>query len=499
MQIKLDKESHRALYLQIADQIKKQILSGELPDGFRLPPERRLAESLLVNRITVMNAYRDLKAENLIGSRVGYGTVVLPAAARKEEQGSTRNEPVWNQYFSEYSERLSVNVLNSLLTIANRTDIISFATGIISRDCVPPEILAGMADEDSDSLLHSPVEGFYSLRKEIAVMMEKRGAYCIPEEIMLVSGSQQGIDLAARVLLDAGDMVITEDPTFFPAIKVFKAAGAKVLGIPMEADGMRMDVLEQYLQRYHPKFIYTIPSFHNPTGREMSLAKRQKLIELARKYKVLIIEDDAYGGLCYDSVPLPTLKSMDSSGYVIYLNTFSKTVYPGLRIGWVAAHRQFIRRLSSTRQIVDLHTNCLSQKLIERYLVSGKMEEHLQKVCNEHAKKRDLMASALTRYAPAGMNYRIPHGGYYFWCRLPAGVSAEQLVSRAAGYKVAFLPGRSSYTNEQDDAHIRLNFTFAAAAEIEEGVRRLCQAVRDEVLYQAGDDREDMADLNPIV
>lgn len=499
MRIILDRGSHRPLYLQITDQIKRQILSGELPDGFRLPSERRLAENLGVNRITIMNAYRDLKAENLIGSRVGQGTVVLSGPADGEEKGSWQQEPVWNQYFSEYSERSSVNILNSLLSIANQPDIISFATGIISQECVPPEVLKGVEGEDAKSLLHSPVEGFYSLRQAIAGQMEKKGSYCVPEEIMLLSGSQQGIDLTARLLLNPGDLVVTEDPTFFPAIKTFKATGARVLGIPVEEDGMRTDILEQYLQRYQPKFIYTIPSFHNPTGSEMSLVKRRKLIELAHKYKVLILEDDAYGELCYEKPALPTLKSMDSSGYVIYLNTFSKTVYPGLRIGWVAAHRQFIRRLASVRQIADLHTNCLSQKLIERYLESGKMEEHITGLCVRHRKKRDVMAVALARYAPVEMSYRIPEGGYYFWCRLPEGISAERLVGRAADYRVAFLPGKSSFTDEQDDCHIRLNFTFAGEADIEAGIRRLCQAVREEMQACKTFRTETITDFNPIV
>ena len=499
MRIILNKESHRPLYLQITDQIKRQVLSGELPAGFRLPSERRLAETLGVNRITIMNAYRDLKAENLIGSKVGQGTVVLSGAAEEEAPDGRQQEPVWNHYFSEYSEHLSVNVLNSLLSIANQPDIISFATGIISQDCVPPEMLAGVAGEDAKSMLHSPVEGFYSLRKAIAGRMSMKGSYCVPEEIMLLSGSQQGIDLIARILLNSGDLVVTEDPTFFPAIKAFKATGARVMGIPVEEDGMRMDILEQYLQRYHPKFIYTIPSFHNPTGSEMSLAKRRLLVELAHRYKVLILEDDAYGELCYEKTALPTLRSMDSSGYVIYLNTFSKTVYPGLRIGWVAAHRTFIRRLSSARQIADLHTNCLSQKLIERYLESGKAEDHVKELCIRHKKKRDIMAAALACYAPPEMQYRIPAGGYYIWCRLPEGVSGERLVGRAAEYRVAFLPGKSSFTDEQDDAHIRLNFTFAAEHEIEEGIRRLCQAVREEMEIIQAFRTETIMDYNPIV
>ncbi len=505
MLVTINRETDTPVYIQIFEQVRRQILSGEVMPGFRLPPERKLAESLGVNRTTVLNAYRELKAEGLVSSRVGQGTIVL--SHLQDELTPTDDklpEPAWNQIFSTYSNGIDSHIVKDLLTLASRKDVISFATGIADPESGPIEVLKGIEHElvgqrDYKALLHSPTEGFISLRKAICGLMHKRGVYCQSDEIMLVSGSQQGIDLTARIMLDPGDIVIVEEPSFFPATQAFKAIGTRVIGIPIDEKGMRVDILEHLLQRYRPKLIYTIPNFHNPSGTEMELERRRRLLELAYKYRVLILEDDAYGDLCYEGHPLPSLKSMDSQGYVIYISTFSKNIYSGLRLGWMVAHKKAIKKFAAAKQIMDLHPNSLSQWIVERFIVNGGLDRHIPEVCKEYRVKRDAMYDALVKYAPVDLLWNRPRGGYYIWCKLPPKASASKLVAKAAERKVAFVPGTAFFTADQGDNYIRLNFTFVSLKEIPEGVQRLCEAMKDLIANYDDFAGDTNMEINPIV
>lgn len=505
MRVTINRETDTPVYMQIFEQVRRQILAGELMPGFRLPPERKLAESLGVNRSTVMSAYRELKAEGLIGSQVGKGTVVLSYLQEDlNSRDGNMQEPVWNQMFSQYANGFDSFIVKDLLTLASRKDVISFATGIASPDTGPIQALVGIEHEVVEkknyrALLHTPTEGFSSLREAVCGLMQKRGVYCQWDEVMLLSGSQQGIDLAGRIMIDPGDIVVVEEPSFFPAIQAFKTMGARMMGIPIDDRGMRVDVLEQLLQRYRPKLIYTIPTFHNPSGTEMELERRKRLIELAYKYRVLIIEDDAYGDLCYEDHSLPTLKSMDNDGFVIYLSTFSKTVYSGLRLGWMVAHKKVVKKFAAAKQIMDLHSSSLSQWIVERFITNGGLDSHLPKVCREYRVKRDAMYDALSKYAPADFIWNRPRGGYYIWCKLPQGISASKLISKAAERKVVFVPGSPFFPAGQGDDFLRLNFTFAALKDITAGVHRLCEAMQE--LMDNSDHHEICAEMeiNPIV
>jgi DNA-binding transcriptional MocR family regulator len=505
MELTIDRDSRTPFYMQIYAQIRGQILSGALIPGYRLPPERKLAERLLVNRTTVLGAYRELKAEGLIEARVGNGTVVCAVPDTSPDgRGDAAKEPAWNQIFSRYSGRFDSGLLGELLELANRTDVISFATGIASPESGPREALEGIEREiasgkDDQALLHTPTQGLASMREAVRGLMQRRGLTCQTDEIMMLSGSQQGIDLAARVLVDPGDLVVVEEPTYFPAITVFKTAGARVIGVPVDDGGMRIDVLEQLLSRYRPKLIYTVPTFQNPTGTELRPERRKRLVELAYRHHVLLLEDDAYGDLCYEGNLLPTLKSFDSDGYVIYLSTFSKNIYSGLRLGWIIAHKRIIKEFSAVKQLMDLHPNSLSQWIVERFIRTGNLEAHVKKICGEYQRKRDLMADALSRHAPQGMTWNLPRGGYYIWCGLPEGVSANRLIAKAAEYKVAFVPGSPFYVSGEPEDHIRLNFTFAPISEIDEGIRRLCAAIGELMNEKHSGRKATATEIKPVV
>jgi DNA-binding transcriptional MocR family regulator len=488
MRIEIDKGRKTPAYRQIYEQVKSQIRLGELVSGDILPPERKLAELLGVNRTTVLNAYRELKADGLIASHVGQGTIVCAGDAINETNVITiprANEPPWQQLFSTSSAAFESHILKDLLTLANRKDIITFATGIASADSGPLEIFRGiekkiLEEKDLRGLLHAPTEGFFSFRMKLCQMMQRRGVSADPEEVMVVSGSQQGIDILARVLLDPGDVVVVEDPSYFPAITAFRAAGARVIAIPLDSDGMRADLLEEALQRYRPKLIYTIPTHQNPTGIDMSLSRRRELISLSNRYRTLILEDDAYGELCYEGTPPPTLKSMDTEGYVIYLSTFSKAVYSGLRIGWMIAHKRLIQRCVSAKQTMDLHSASLSQWVFEPFL-GRDFANHVEKMRDEYRQKRDLMTDSLERYAPPGCSWNRPSGGYYIWMTLPRDTDIGLLVKKASEQGVAFVPGYAFYLDNRSTNELRLNFTGASMTDIPEGIRRLCFAIEETI------------------
>ena len=513
MRIEIDKARKVPAYRQIYEQIARKIRIGELLPGDLLPPERKLADILGVNRTTVLNAYRELKADGLLDSKVGHGTFIAENAAEPDSRYAESPKPLyshlssgelpWARLFSESSAAFESHLLKDLLTLASRRDIITFATGIASPDSGPSEILRGLenkilVEHELRGLLHAPAEGFLSFRSALCRMMRKRGVEADPEEVVVLSGSQQGIDILARVLVDPGDVVVVEEPTYFPAITAFRAAGARIIGVPLDEDGLRTDILEEILQRNHPKLIYTMPSHQNPTGIDMSMRRRRELLSLAARYRVPILEDDAYGELSYDHEPLPTLKSMDRDGHVIYLSTFSKAVYSGLRIGWMIGHAKLIKRVVSVKQTADLHSSSLSQYLLEPFLDRG-FAHHIEKMRVEYREKRDLMCDALERYAPDGVAWNRPVGGYYIWAVLPPGADVALLLRKSAEQGVAFVPGYAFYHDGRATETIRLNFTGASVTEIPEGIRRLCVALRetlDESLPPAAGDN---FEVRPIV
>lgn len=482
MNIQLDKTKKIPLYKQIAEQIQSQITSGEIPRGFRFPSERQLAEALGVNRTTVLNAYKELKADGLMASHVGMGTV----AVRPDRNGSAKathpREPMWDYLYSDYLKNHDSFDVNKYLEIANQKDVISFAAGIASFETLPKRAFEGIEEElfsNPNGLLVSPVAGFLSLRRVMASYMQGRSCFCHPSEIMVLAGSQQGIDLITRAFINPGDIVIIEEPSFFPAIQSFRLAGAKIMAVPMERDGMNVEILEQLLSRYRPKLIYTMPTYHNPCGVSMSMEKRIRLLELAGQYSVPILEDDPYSELHYEGQAMSSLKSMDKNGYVIYLSTCSKTISPGLRLGWMCADRKLIGHLSSIRQLVDLHSTCISQQIVERFIASGEMNQYLTFIRREYRERRDIMLDALDRYAPPGLSWNRPEGGYYLWCRLPEGLSATVLTAKAAEHGIAVLPGVPSYLAKQKgESYIRLNYTYPPKDNITKGIAALCGVIR---------------------
>jgi len=482
MEIAVDRTSQTPIYLQILNRIREMILAGDLPPGLRLPPERRLAEALAVNRSTVLAAYRELKAEGLVGAHVGRGTVVL-AQRYGELPAAPRGELPWRQLFRPDAVTQDP-LVRDLLDVSDRPGLISLAAGLPAPELVPLDALRRLAVETlarvgPEIFLHSPTEGLTALREAIASLMRARGADCAAEDVLVLSGSQQGIDLVARVLLDPGDAVVVEQPSFFGALQAFRAAQARLVGVPVDDDGMRPDALEAVLQRYRPKLIYTLPSFQNPSSALLSAERRQRVLELAYRFQVPVLEDDPYSDLAYDGAPPLPLRALDRGGQVLYLSTFSKVLFPGLRLGWIVAPPPMLRQLILAKQVVDLHSNTPGQWLLARFLEDGHYPAHVARVRPAYRERRDAFERDLRAAAIAGLTWRRPAGGFYFWCRLPEGASAGRLLARAAEAGVSFLPGRACFADEPAAELVRLNFTYPPADRLAEGVTRFATALRD--------------------
>lgn len=341
MDIIVDKGKKQALYMQIYEQLKELIISGEMEDGILLPPERRLALELGVNRTTILNAYNKLKQEGFIESKVGQGTTVSNKVVEKSEI----LEPTWKQFFNSRLDDMNKTMVGSLLPLLGKTDVISFALGMADSKLIPDLpfaklIEATKGEENKNLLSQTPIAGNEEFRETISNHLKKENMSCSMEQVMVLSGSQQGIDLIARVLIQPGDLVIVESPSYFLALNSFRAAGADIVEIPMDKNGMQLDRLEQVLKRYHPKIIYTIPDHQNPSSITMSLERRKKLLELAYQYNVIVLEDGAYAGLSYDKKELPSLFQLDTNSYVVYLRSFSKIICSGIRLGFMMCIKQ---------------------------------------------------------------------------------------------------------------------------------------------------------------
>jgi DNA-binding transcriptional MocR family regulator len=484
LDITIDRESSEPIFRQVVREIQNLIRTGSLPEGFRLPPERRMAEALGVNRSTIFNAYRELKALGLVDAHVGRGTAVLKAPAPMPDAIGVP----WRQLFRESVARSHDPIIADLLALTESEDVISFSIGLPAPEMLPLEILGEYTAEliheiGPPLLLHCPTEGHTPLRETLAQWLAARGIRTRTSDVLVLSGSQQGLDLIARVFIDPGDSIVVEEPTYIGALQSFRMAGAKIIGIPVDGDGMRTDILASVLERERPKLIYTLPTFQNPSGAVMNIDRRRHLLELAARWHVPILEDDPYSELRYEGEPLPALRALDENDLVLYLSTFSKALFPGLRIGYLVAPPVVLRQLALAKQGADLHANSFSQFLLERFVREGHFASHIERSRDIYRKRRDRMAAALKTDASIDLEFDVPTGGFYIWCRLPQGVEQSALLANSAARGVDCL---------------RLNFSHASEEEIDIGIERFLESVREAKVWGRVKGPDGMA-TSPVV
>lgn len=463
------------MYRQIAEHLAGQIRSRALAPGTKLPPERQLAELYRVSRTTAINAYRCLEEAGLVRTRVGSGTYVAEGPAE------TAVQPMpWHQLLVPPLNNPLAGIIRELVSMDMADGAISLAAGMPDPALYPwpafRKLLTTQPLELAD-LGHIATEGYYPLREALAARHSRQGAVVRPENVAVMAGSQQGLYLLAKALLNPGDYVVVEAPTYLGALQIFQAAGARLLTLPAGGP-MPLDLLEDYLVRYRPKLLYLLPTFQNPCGRVMPLAERRELLALATRHRLAVIEDDPYGELYYDQKPPLSLKALDEHGRVIYLGTFSKIVFPGLRIGWVTGPEAVIHRLSLEKQYVDLHCNNLAQWKLWRFIEGGLFDQHLDQVRAEYRQRRNAMAQALKKHLGDRLHYLVPNGGFYFWCRLAdPRISCHELLTEAGRQGVNFVPGDAFYSDGDGRRDFRLCFATNDVNGSQEGIRRLARAL----------------------
>ena len=488
MRIPLDRQSTVPLYQQIEAYLRQGILSGSLAAETRLPASRQLARDLGVNRITVENAYAELETEGLIYSRMGSGTYVLSAnpllPLPKDVPGAPW--PLWQQSIEFQSKAAKRKPLDETKHIPRHAlrPLISFASGIGDAHLFPAEdfrkVLQSVMRRDGIAALdYGEPNGHGPLRETITHILASQGLQTRAENVLITAGSQQALSLVSQLLLKPGDVILVESPTYSGALDLFRALNFEVVGVPMDGQGMQVEALEKLLQQHHPKLIYTIPNFHNPTGTCLSAARRRQLIILADRYNVPILEDDFVGDLRYEGRTQPALKALDPGGRVIYVSTFSKILMPGLRVGFIVAEGPIYHALVNFKRVNDLATSTLVQRALEAYVTVGRYQSHLRRSCQIFRKRRDVMLSAIRHYLPAEVHLDPPQGGLFIWLQLPEKLSSEKLLLLALEEGVTFAPGNEFFPDGLSGrSWLRLNFVAQAPDDIDEGLRRLRKAIQ---------------------
>ena len=462
-----------ALYLQLIDAIETSIRSGQLGVGYRLPPERALAKRLNISRTTVTTAYRELEARGVVRGYIGRGTFVIGDSSARVRS----DYPLTDRAIS-IAERTG----HFGYGLALRSGIIPFDTGWPDPSLYPVPVLNKLLQElaanaSQEVYLPPRPQGDVMLIEAVSRWLKLRGLDVSPDSILITAGAQQGLSLLTRAFLEPGDFVITEAATIVGALMAFRWAGAEVVGIPMDREGIRPDLLEESFIKHRPKLLYIMPTFQNPTGRTMSKARREQIIELCNRYSVPVVESDLYREIFYDDKPPPPMKALDESGIVIYQGSLSKVVCPGLQVGWIAAAPNAIAALQAAKTFQNLHVPALTQQLAGRFLLSNHAEAHFNALRKECKRRRDNFVDELRKRIP-NVSVQVPDGGHYLWVRLPPKLNADEVAQAAIARHVAVRSGSKLMPQGGESGHIRLNFVSCSPSIMMAGVLRLSDAIK---------------------
>lgn len=378
---------------------------------------------------------------------------------------------------------LESSIIREILKLSSQPGVISFAGGLPSPDMFPEEDLKEAAIRAYDN--HHDAALQYSLSMGVPAFREIIAEYCgrrIPElkadNIIITSGSQQGLDLVGRVFLDPGDYIICESPTYVGALQAFNFYQARYATVDMDEYGMIVDQLEEKIKKYKPKFIYVVPNFQNPSGITMSLKRRIQLIEIANRYNIPVIDDNPYGDLRFEGEPLPSLRALGGDT-VISLSTFSKICAPGYRIAWLIAPADIMQIFERVKQCSDLHTSTFGQMVLLEYMKMNKLDSHIQNICECYKHRRDVMVSGIREHFPEEAKFVLPQGGLFLWMTLPNGMSGKELLNKAVDAKVAYVYGSPFFPNGGGEDTLRLNFSNAADEMIQDGIKRLGRIIKE--------------------
>ena len=388
-----------------------------------------------------------------------------------------------DRLYSDRAGKMRKSEIRELLKVAQDPEIISFAGGLPSPRSFPLQDLQGVVKSVLEhhgevALQYGTTQGLTELREAIAERACKDGMDVTAENVMITSGSQQALDTIGKIFLNPGDVALVGLPTYLGGINAYRSYEGNLVGVPLDKDGMIIDVLEEKIMELQkeditPKFIYVVPTFQNPAGVIMPEARRKKLVDLANEYDLVIVEDDPYGKLRFDVDHIKPIKSFDDEGRVIYMSTFSKILSPGFRLAWTIASDELSRKMIICKQALDLCTNTFTQFIVNNFMRSGSLDLHIMKVCEMYKPKRDIMMKAMENYFPDGYVCNKPKGGMFAWVTLPEGIDTEIMFLDALKEKVAYVHGKAFSVDGSGGRSMRLNFSYANSEKIEEGMKRL--------------------------
>lgn len=480
-------------YQQIERGIRRLVASGLLRSGERLPTSRELAAQLGINRSTVVAAYRSLIDDGAATATVGRGTFI----ARSTDPAGASVAPLTGVEPSDGGAATAVwhpDLSRAILSAARLAppepeldpaggDVVDFAALAPDESLFPVDTFRELTTEllherGRELLQYGPTQGDPELRELVAADLRGSGIEVGAGEIVIVNGIQQAIDLTLRVLVDPGDAVVVESPTYvtiLPSLGLFRA---DILEVPMTVRGLDTDALERLLERRRPKLLYTMPSFQNPTGITMDLEARQRLLALAARHRVPILEDDYERNLRFTGDALPTLKALDATGLVFYMGTFSKGLFPGLRLGWLAAPQPAIRHLHLAKRVSDLHTGSLTQAAVARFCARGHYRRHVEHLRDVYRERQRVLLDAMERHLPPGIGWTRPEGGFVLWVTLPPALGSSDVLRDAREAGVIATPGGCFFHGDQGEQHLRLSFARTDVDAIERGIRALGAVMR---------------------
>lgn len=389
--------------------------------------------------------------------------------------------------FSKRTNYISSSEIREILKVTQNPEIISFAGGLPAPELFPVNQIKEICNEiltkhGSQALQYSTTEGYKPLRTIIRERMKTIGIASEEDNIIITTGSQQAIDICGKMFIDEGDKIICESPTYLAALTAFKAYMPQILEAPMDEEGMIISELEKILEENPDvKLIYTIPDFQNPTGRTMSLNRRKKLVELANKFDLIIMEDNPYGAIRFSGEPLPPVKHFDTEGRVIYSSSFSKILCPGFRLGWISADTELVKKFVPFKQMSDVHSDIFAQMVTSRYMELHDMDAHIEKIKKVYKHRMEIMIDCINKEFPKGVKHTLPEGGLFIWIELPSNLDSNEIFKKSIKNNVAFVPGLPFFSNRNNKSCFRLNYSNMPDDRIKEGIKRLGKVLKEEL------------------
>ncbi|MBA3867647.1 MAG: PLP-dependent aminotransferase family protein [Anaerolineae bacterium] len=481
--IGLEREGEEPIYRQLIRHIRAQIESGILPAGTRLPASRDLAQQLNISRISVVNAYAELRAEGFLSAHAGRGTFIAGDANNAPQLSENQNGH--SKTSTQEAPTTPDRSLREMMRMARKPGIISFAQGSPPGDFFPMQHLRdainSVLDRDGAKAMgYEIAEGYSPLRSAVRDYVSGLGIHCSPEQVLITGGTQQGCDMVVQALLSEGDLMVTENPTYLGMIDIARTRRVQIHGIDVDEGGIRLDMLENFILDNRPKLIYVMPTFQNPTGSVMPLHRRRQLLNLANHYQIPILEDGVYHELRYEGESLPPLKALDETGIVIHASGFTKMMLPGLRIGYIITDNHHYERLVRVKQAADISTPSLNQRTMHLLIQRGVLAQQLERNNRELKRRRDVAITAAQKHLPPGSRWNVPQGGLYLWVNLPKnGPSSAEVYITAIHMGAAYAIGSVFYTNNCGSHRIRINYASQKPSDIEDGLKRIGRAWRE--------------------